>query len=765
MTIELKKGYTIDSYYDKNTRSYITTLRDEDGNQVRDAYYSGNMTDRNADVQFIKEFFYKYTLPSLSKTKEIEEVEDKEEEVIEESIEDKIEDTKKKTKKAKLPALSTLSPIMPDAAAGIETFNSGVGLSEEYLNRDELIYRLKRMGFKYKYDKYSDKQLYRIYQERKATLDKRAREKAEKEKKQRTIDRMIDKLEQVDYDEDSDTYSDGNYYKDGIEFESEEAAREYFGESMENKIYLNDLHEAWDIEDSVEKVEENKTLNEGLKKPKYLNTVFASNVKKAMENGDLTFDNIEEWEIAYNDGKKPNPPFNTRELMDYFKAQMNEEYKFKTINEGLKYFERKAFNEECKDYQLEVLYESVKDNLDASDIKKLGKFINKADNAEEITTYIKGLLTEDVDGFDLNKYYKLAEDISNYATSRYDVWQNDIYDISKLGNVVEIKFYVKGDWKHDHLRFEHAAQEFIRDMHLASTYPEVETYEFWEEEIDSDDEYDSDYYPAIHTLAIEVSDGNVDESLKESKEMSDEELMQSMIKQLHDRLGDNPSKSQLQSYNQRVREIRKMFTESLNEDYVEEWWGQTEESPYDFASAYNLEIEKLDSEMDSTLYRFVGSKSDIDKAKNAGYFYDPEYESSSEPIRDEDQALKELIERLAKVGFILDESVTPIKDNMLGGKHLQVINPNLHYPARIEEIEIEDENGKTTTEEKIIYEYEGEEIDEETADSIFRDDLKEVEYVLDSFNEVLGRSGYVTFNFGPRNKDLIITGGIDIRFK
>lgn len=38
-----------------------------------------------------------------------------------------IENTKRKTKKAKLPALSTLSPVMPDGAAGITTFNNSFG--------------------------------------------------------------------------------------------------------------------------------------------------------------------------------------------------------------------------------------------------------------------------------------------------------------------------------------------------------------------------------------------------------------------------------------------------------------------------------------------------------------------------------------------------------------------------------------------------------------------------------------------------------------
>ena len=231
MTVELKKGYYIDSYYDKNTRSYITTLRDKDGNQIRDAYYSGNMTDRNTDIQHIKEFFEQYLNEALNLRKTIK-------------------DTKEKTKKAKLPALSTLSPIMPDTAAGISTFNSGVGLSEDYIGRDELIKKLKDMGYKYNYPKYTDQELYEIYkknlkaQETKKELKKL--KEIEKSKKQR----YKDKLSRVKYDEDSDTFSDGNYYKDGIEFESEAAAKEYFGESMDSKVYLNDMHKAWDIDES-----------------------------------------------------------------------------------------------------------------------------------------------------------------------------------------------------------------------------------------------------------------------------------------------------------------------------------------------------------------------------------------------------------------------------------------------------------------------------------------------------------------------------------
>ena len=75
-----------------------------------------------------------------------------------------------------------------------------------------------------------------------------------------------------------------------------------------------------------------KSIDEAAKKrePKFWNTNFSANVIKDYEAGKLTFDNIEEWDIAYNDGKKPNPPFNTKEILDYYIATKSDKY----IKEG-----------------------------------------------------------------------------------------------------------------------------------------------------------------------------------------------------------------------------------------------------------------------------------------------------------------------------------------------------------------------------------------------------------------------------------------------
>lgn len=519
MTVELKKGYIIDSYYDKNTRSYITTLKDNEGNQIRDAYYSNNMTDRNSDIQHIKEFFYKYM---DSKTGAIEDEDTIDDEVVEESLKSKIIETKKKTKKSKLPALSTLSPIMPDGAAGIATFNSGVGLSEEYLNREELINRISKMGFKYKFDKYSDAALYRIYQERLRELERR--KKAKREKKQRA-----DELENKRVN------SQDSYFENGIEFESEDAAREYFGESMnnfedtarvrditawafskgldldttikvverqmkkegsiipnnlrsivydcwddlsdnydneyfgesmDNKIYLNDIHKAWGLNEgwmSNELYDQWGDDPESLRieevEPGYF-TVFSHDGNSTYYFGnskedciDWCEDNNEKYFIY--ESKKSNDKNILNESLN--NKRNNVKHNFRTITEGLKYFERKEFSENCRDAELELLYEGIKNNLDQEDIKKLGNFLKKADSADDVATFIKGLLSEDMDydtsgtydsdGDAYNTHYMPPEDEWDaYFTSDYyedgdDYLSEDIHRYSDVVPYEDRKYW------------------------------------------------------------------------------------------------------------------------------------------------------------------------------------------------------------------------------------------------------------------------------------------------------------------------------------
>ena len=70
-------------------------------------------------------------------------------------------------------------------------------------------------------------------------------------------------------------------------------------------------------------------------------------------------------------------------------------HNFNTLDEAFRYFESKHFDEQCEDIQLECLYESMRDKLSSDDIKKLGSFMNHAQDADEVLTYMKGLLSKD----------------------------------------------------------------------------------------------------------------------------------------------------------------------------------------------------------------------------------------------------------------------------------------------------------------------------------------------------------------------------------
>lgn len=60
-----------------------------------------------------------------------------------------------------------------------------------------------------------------------------------------------------------------------------------------------------------------KRLN-NRKQPKYWDTAFRVNVIDAYKNGELTFDNIDEWEKKYNGGIVPNPSLGTKEILTYY---------------------------------------------------------------------------------------------------------------------------------------------------------------------------------------------------------------------------------------------------------------------------------------------------------------------------------------------------------------------------------------------------------------------------------------------------------------
>ena len=58
-----------------------------------------------------------------------------------------------------------------------------------------------------------------------------------------------------------------------------------------------------------------------MKKPKSWDTIFAVNVIKAYKDGEFNLedsDSIEKWDTKYNGGNKPNPAFETKEIIKYW---------------------------------------------------------------------------------------------------------------------------------------------------------------------------------------------------------------------------------------------------------------------------------------------------------------------------------------------------------------------------------------------------------------------------------------------------------------
>ena len=185
------------------------------------------------------------------------------------------------------------------------------------------------------------------------------------------------------YDKQKKENAGDSFFKNGIEFESENAARDYFGEAMEKKFYINDMHESWMMED--ESLVETQPLNESAEKK---------------DNG------------------------------------------FRTINEAIKHFEHKHFDETYEDLELGVLYESMRDRLSSDDIRKLGAFMNHAQDPEEVLTYMKGLLSDDRQGNSkikteaLNESYGTDVTVSTYFSDESEL--DDMVEEAR-SNGIEVK--------------------------------------------------------------------------------------------------------------------------------------------------------------------------------------------------------------------------------------------------------------------------------------------------------------------------------------
>lgn len=82
------------------------------------------------------------------------------------------------------------------------------------------------------------------------------------------------------------------------------------------------LVKAADKDSAMDKLVEKGYIEkiEDASKPKYYDTMFGERVRKDYDNGKLTYSNIKEWDKKQNGGIDPIPPFNTKEILDYYLA-------------------------------------------------------------------------------------------------------------------------------------------------------------------------------------------------------------------------------------------------------------------------------------------------------------------------------------------------------------------------------------------------------------------------------------------------------------
>ena len=108
--------------------------------------------------------------------------------------------------------------------------------------------------------------------------------------------------------------------------------------------------------------------------------------------------------------------------------------------------------------------------------------------------------------------------------------------------------------------------------------------------------------------------------------------------------------------------FNKKFKESLDESFVTEWWGQVDEDPYGFADNYNLECKRIKDNLDSTLYKFSGTKEDIERAMGDGYFYSVQIGEDEGHSEDLDESLAECDNESLNEGKEYWENIEPLEN-------------------------------------------------------------------------------------------------------
>lgn len=114
---------------------------------------------------------------------------------------------------------------------------------------------------------------------------------------------------------------------------------------------------------------------------------------------------------------------------------MKQYYIRKSLREGLKDWDRKEFEDNSRSFELEMLYESVKTTLSAQQKNDLARFVRKAKTAEEVNTYMTGMLAKAA-----NESLKEAKVYSTRDSSSKD-FDKKIEDILDDNGIIETVEY------------------------------------------------------------------------------------------------------------------------------------------------------------------------------------------------------------------------------------------------------------------------------------------------------------------------------------
>ena len=138
-------------------------------------------------------------------------------------------------------------------------------------------------------------------------------------------------------------------------------------------------------------------------------------------------------EITFDHAFKNYPGGTTMALKSLRK--LDESFTGKTLRENLKYWDKKEFEDNSNSYELEMLYESAKTTLSAQQKNDLARFVRKAKTAEEVNTYMTGMIAQGQMGESLKeeKVYSSRDS----ASKDFDKKIEDILDDNGIIETVE----------------------------------------------------------------------------------------------------------------------------------------------------------------------------------------------------------------------------------------------------------------------------------------------------------------------------------------